>query len=308
MGDLHNQSKRGGIPWPWKKKRSQKTDRERSDPRSSSSRHVEDSSSHRHAMDSEYDAETTGKSRSESGESHSGRQKQKKTTLVLSENQELVFADQDDEQVGVGMVNPHWRNARKTQRGSQGNFSFLSASPQELQLWLQQGGWRYVAGLAVLVIVLLVVGLVWSRGTREQQANNSEPSALTINPALSSTTGIPAPAESLPTDSVPAQPAQPAPANPSGDGAVPANPTVPTSAAQPPAPSGEMFVVVNTGTGLRLRADHNAGGAVLATIPDGTRVEKIDDDVTGANYVWRKVRTPDGREGWVAADWLQPAP
>jgi hypothetical protein len=47
---------------------------------------------------------------------------------------------------------------------------------------------------------------------------------------------------------------------------------------------------------------------MLATLPEGTRVETLGNEHIGPNYVWYKVRGPEGQEGWVAIDWLQPAP
>ncbi|NTW01887.1 MAG: hypothetical protein HGA19_11450, partial [Oscillochloris sp.] len=61
-------------------------------------------------------------------------------------------------------VNPGWRrerttSARTTRRGRSG----LPTSPQEFQLWLQAGGWRYVAGITALLFVLLIAMLAYGR-------------------------------------------------------------------------------------------------------------------------------------------------
>ncbi len=89
-----------------------------------------------------------------------------------------------------------------------------------------------------------------------------------------------------------------------------ANTNIPTAPPPPtPVPQPTVFVVRGTGqAGLILRADHSATSAVRESLVDGTRVEQIGEDVVGTNYVWRPVRTPSGVEGWVAVDWLEPAP
>jgi LysM repeat protein len=43
---------------------------------------------------------------------------------------------------------------------------------------------------------------------------------------------------------------------------------------------------------------------MLEQLPNGTQVEQIGEDVEGADYTWRPIRTPSGVEGWVATDWL----
>jgi hypothetical protein len=87
-------------------------------------------------------------------------------------------------------------------------------------------------------------------------------------------------------------------------------PTVtPQPPTEAPASTAEFFVVNGTGTnGLFLRPGPSTDGAPIKTLPEGTRVERIGEDEFGANFVWRPVRGPDGAEGWVAVDFLQPAP
>lgn len=218
--------------------------------------------------------------------------RQRKPDLVLSDTQELVLTE-EDEQTPAGA---DWRGASKRTGGKVG----VSASPQELQLWLQKGGWRYIAAGAFLVIIVLVVVLSLNREAQNQ--------AIRID----SSTGNPAPSpdvaqppsgdgQAAPESVQPAAPAA-APAGdgePSGDSPIVVTPQ--------PALAPEIYVVVNTGAqGLRLRADHDTNSPTLATIRDGTRLEKIADDFVGADFVWRKVRTPEGQEGWVAVDWLRP--
>jgi hypothetical protein len=182
-------------------------------------------------------------------------------------------------------INPGWRGNRATGR-NQRRAGALPASPQEFQLWLQNGGWRYVAGIAVLLLILLIVLLALSRsGQREAGLEFAEdPIVPTTEAQLGG-----APAIDLPTATI-------APADTTADPA--------------PAPAtGQFFIVTGTnGLGLFLRPDPSTNGAPLTTLPDGTRVEQIEADVAGGDYVWRKIRAPSGEEGWVAVDFLVPAP
>ncbi|NJK79488.1 MAG: SH3 domain-containing protein [Chloroflexaceae bacterium] len=57
-----------------------------------------------------------------------------------------------------------------------------------------------------------------------------------------------------------------------------------------------------------MRSGPSTDSQVLGTLSDGTVVEQIAEDSIGPNYAWRNVRAPDGAEGWVAVDFLQPAP
>jgi hypothetical protein len=175
-------------------------------------------------------------------------------------------------------VNPGWRSERATGRKA-ARRGTLPSSPQEFQLWLQAGGWRYLAGIAALLVVLLIAVLAFSRNDQREaglpQVGQEQPAVS--EPVLG---GAPA-ADTLPS--------------------VTPEPTV------PPAPS--FFVVTGTaGQGLFLRPQPSTEGAPLTTLPDGTRVEQIGQDVPGPDRVWRQVRAPDGQTGYVAVDFLTPAP
>lgn len=87
--------------------------------------------------------------------------------------------------------------------------------------------------------------------------------------------------------------------------------TVPgTDPAGQPAPggTGQFFVVTGTGTeGLFLRPEASTAQPPIATLPEGARVEFTGEAQNDGTREWRKVRSDLG-EGWVAADFLQPAP
>ncbi len=170
------------------------------------------------------------------------------------------------------LINPDWRSVLKSKRKSRRTTGSLS-SPQELQLWLQQGGWRYIAAGAFLLVFTLIVILSLNQKT---QATSPRMAPLTSVPALNNGT------MSLPTVT-----------------------PVPTPL---PVPTAQLFVVAGTGQmGLLLRAEPTTNGQVLETLRDGMQVEQIEADFAGPSFVWRKVRSPNGKEGWVAVDWLQPA-
>lgn len=172
-------------------------------------------------------------------------------------------------------VNPGWRSERASGRRSSRRGA-LPSSPQEFQLWLQAGGWRYLAGIAALVVVLLIALLAFARNDQREA-------------------GLPPVGQEQPGVSTPAP------------GAVG---TLPSVTAGPPTPAQPRFFVVTgtAGQGLFLRPQPSVAGDPLATLPDGTRVEQIGEDVPGPDRVWRQVRAPDGQEGYVAVDFLTPAP
>lgn len=180
-------------------------------------------------------------------------------------------------------VNPDWR-ARGTARSSQKRkpAAGVPGSPQEIQIWLQNGGWKLVAGAAAFFIVLLIAMLAFARNDQRSAATFGQDRAITAEPVL-------------------------------GAGAAPLivdrTPTAIIQPTAPPAATAQFFVVINTSDqGLNLRADHTTVAEVLTFYSDGTRLEQIGEDFVGPDRLWRQVRGPDGREGWVAADFLQPAP
>ncbi len=187
----------------------------------------------------------------------------------------------DDEWRSREPVNPDWRGTKSGQRPARRKGA-LPSSPQEFQLWLQKGGWRYGVGIAVLLVGVLIALLALGRGpAREAGLGSGDSGAGADVPALNSTPII-------------AQPEGPAPE---------------VEPAVPPAATFGRFTVVGTGVaGLLLRPGPAQDGAPVATLPDGMQVEQIGEDVAGGDFVWRQVRAPDGQEGWVAVDFLVAAP
>ncbi len=186
--------------------------------------------------------------------------------------------DWSDQDV-VDPVNPGWRRERTTRRSTRrvprSAVLTMPNSAQDIPLWLQQGGWIFVAAVSIIFILALILVLWMGRSARSGDpalGSVSEPGSGLVSEGAA--TGL----------------------------------ELPNSTMQPPtAPlPSSAFVVVNTeGLGLFLRASADANSEIVATLPEGTRVEQIGEDTQGASYVWRQVRAPDGQEGWVAVDFLQ---
>jgi Bacterial SH3 domain len=187
-----------------------------------------------------------------------------------------------DETAEWPQANIDWR-ARGAGRGTQKRKAAagVPGSPQEIQIWLQNGGWKLVAGAAAFFIVLLIALLAMARNDQRTAGTFGEERAITAEPMLG------AGSDPVLIDLTPTVIIQPT--------------------ATPAAP--QFFVVVNTGEqGLNLRADHTTDAAILTFYNDGEQLEQIGEDFIGSDRLWRQVRGPDGLEGWVAADFLQPAP
>jgi hypothetical protein len=75
------------------------------------------------------------------------------------------------------------------------------------------------------------------------------------------------------------------------------------TASAPARGTGKVFVVGNTGgQGVYLRHTPRLDDRDTA-YGDGTRLEQIDADVTANGLTWRHVRAPDGKVGWVPAQY-----
>jgi hypothetical protein len=88
----------------------------------------------------------------------------------------------------------------------------------------------------------------------------------------------------------------------------PALPARPTAGLNPRTPSGAVALrVANTdGQGARLRAEPSRAADSIAVLPDGALVQALGPVLAGDEQVWRRVRTEDGAEGWIASDLLAP--
>jgi hypothetical protein len=134
--------------------------------------------------------------------------------------------------------------------------------------------------------------------------------------ACSSSPGLPTPppltvVAASPTSS-PETAAQPTPTTVSV-AAAPTSPPVPTPVPVPtavPSPTArpDLLVVTNAGTeGVSIRRAP-ATGERIKTWSDGAEMVSLLEEQQAGGRSWKKVRDPDGNEGWVAADFLVARP
>ena len=96
-----------------------------------------------------------------------------------------------------------------------------------------------------------------------------------------------------------------APAEPTPAPAATSTPPPPTA---PPTREPDALVVVNTGAlGLSVRPAPGSPDR-LTSVADGARLAPTGEEQQAGGRAWRKVRVPDGREGWVAAEFTRAAP
>jgi SH3-like domain-containing protein len=76
------------------------------------------------------------------------------------------------------------------------------------------------------------------------------------------------------------------------------------------APNVYAKVIGTEAAGLSLRAGPGTNNARLFVAQDGTIVLVLDGpkaDENQEDYVWWYIRDPDGNEGWVVQDFLEPS-
>ena len=150
--------------------------------------------------------------------------------------------------------------------------------------------WALLA-IVVVIVILLCVGLIWIVGAiRGDDSETPTPSPTsTAEVAPSATLSLLEPTLAItPTNTVVLTVGTPA-------------------VTAPPTELGPGALALITGTGgagLRLRSLATTDADVLATGKEGTVVTVLEGPVEADGYVWWKVRTPDGQEGWAAANWL----
>ncbi|HIC89958.1 MAG TPA: SH3 domain-containing protein [Anaerolineae bacterium] len=121
-------------------------------------------------------------------------------------------------------------------------------------------------------------------------------------PTATPTSGADTPVGSVPSPSLPS------PAEEGTASKVTATPTP-----SPVLQAGRRAVVYGTeGEGIRVRGAPGTDAETLGVYPDGSvftvlPAERDQYPVRADGYRWWYVRTPDGIEGWAAANWLHPA-
>jgi hypothetical protein len=84
-------------------------------------------------------------------------------------------------------------------------------------------------------------------------------------------------------------------------------PLTSTLSLTPTTPLNVRLRVQGTGAlGLFLRPEPNRNSTPIKTLPEGTIVTVVGEDSVQPDRVWKRVRDPEGAEGWAAADYLAP--
>ena len=84
-------------------------------------------------------------------------------------------------------------------------------------------------------------------------------------------------------------------------------PTPEATPTPPPIPTPLPLSAVDTGgRGARLRQEPSLEAAIVGVLPDRTHVAELGPEADEGGRVWRHVRSPDGREGWIDAGLLLP--
>jgi hypothetical protein len=145
-----------------------------------------------------------------------------------------------------------------------------------------------LVGIVILLCVSLVVIIRAIRGGGDRETPTPRPTST----AGATSTATPLPV--TPTETV----------TPTATVQLPIGGTEEPS---PPAEIGPGATVVVQGTlgaGLNLREEPRRQGRLVSNAKEGTKLTVVDGPQDGDGYTWWKVRTPDGKEGWGAANWL----
>lgn len=175
-------------------------------------------------------------------------------------------------------------------------------STQQLSTWAADPGnsrkLLTIGGVALGLLLLLVLFYVYNRTGSTVATDTTAPfgSAAPLGSEAGPIIGSDPLASATPELGTAPQPVQPVPN------------TDPAQQAPQPA-AGAVFAVTGTATeGLFLRQDHSTQAQILGTLPEGTRVQSLGEEFTDDVRTWRRVSTEQFGEGWVAAEYLQPAP
>lgn len=70
------------------------------------------------------------------------------------------------------------------------------------------------------------------------------------------------------------------------------------------APGAPVVVLGTQGAGLNLRQQPTTYSRIEVTVREGTVLTVLEGPVEADGYVWWKLRSPEGKEGWGVANWL----
>jgi len=84
------------------------------------------------------------------------------------------------------------------------------------------------------------------------------------------------------------------------------NYTPTTAATATPTPT-PVIAIINSETGLRLRAEPDPNGEILAYLNNLTEVKLLGEDKLVGATLWQKVKSPDGQIGWIVGQYVMTA-
>jgi hypothetical protein len=150
--------------------------------------------------------------------------------------------------------------------------------------------WALLAILVAVVIVLCVALVLFVRALQdngdEAPAVPAETATLepepTNTPTLLTAILLPSPAATEPPD-------------PSGEGA----PDVTEIA-----PGATVVVKGTRGAGLNIRQEPSRQAPIVTSAKEGDELTVLDGPREAGGYVWWKLQTAGGKEGWGASEWL----
>jgi heme/copper-type cytochrome/quinol oxidase subunit 2 len=148
--------------------------------------------------------------------------------------------------------------------------------------------------LAILVgiIIVLCVGLVLIVNAIRGGGNDETPTPVATATTMPTETQAPvAPTEVL------TQTLTPTVVLPIGETPTPVPPTE-------IGPGATVLVQGTLGAGLNLRAEPSTTAQLVVNVKDGVALTVLEGPEEAGGYVWWKLQTADGQEGWGAANWL----
>jgi hypothetical protein len=143
-----------------------------------------------------------------------------------------------------------------------------------------------VIGLGALIIYFVI------------QLSQGEPAAEVIIPTPEPTADLAQPLATFTPGATSTPPPQDIP------------PTVPAEEAPPSgvlAAGGNAVVSGTGGSGANLRSSPEVGDNLIRTLFDDTAVSVLEGPTEAGGFVWWKVRTAEGEEGWMVQDFLTPS-
>jgi len=166
------------------------------------------------------------------------------------------------------------------------------AKPQARRRGVTLPPWALLA-LLVGIVILLCVGLVLIvRAIRQGDDEGTVTPSPTATAEVSATATV---SLLAPTSDI----------SPTATVVLPVS-TPPVTAVPTEIKSGVLVLVTGTGgAGLRLRASGTTSANVVTVAREGTVLTVIEGPEEADGYAWWKLRTPDGEEGWGAANYLE---